>query len=56
MIHINPMLNIFGYRIYEVKLADGAVHALITKRRVLRGVDIKVIEIDEDIYMEKAND
>lgn len=55
MIHVNPMLNIFGYRIYEVKLADGSVHALITKRRVLRGTDIKAIEIDEDIYMEKAD-
>lgn len=53
MIHVNPMLNIFGYRIYEVSLEDGAVHALITRRRVLRGTEVKAIEIDEDIYLEK---
>jgi phosphatidylglycerophosphate synthase len=54
MIHINPMLNIFGYRIYELSQDDGAVHALITKRRVMRGSEIDVIEIDEDIYLEKS--
>ncbi|MGZ0174363.1 MAG: hypothetical protein ACKVHE_33080 [Planctomycetales bacterium] len=55
MIHVNPMLNIFGYRIYEISADDGAVHALITKRRVLRGSEIKVIELDEDIYLEKQD-
>lgn len=55
MIHVNPMLNIFGYRIYELSMDDGAIHALITRRRVLRGAEIKVIEIDEDIYLEKTD-
>lgn len=55
MIHVNPMLNIFGYRIYELSMDDGAIHALITRRRVIRGSEIKVIEIDEDIYLEKKN-
>ena len=55
MIHVNPMLNIFGYRIYELSMDDGAVHALITKRRVIRGSEIKVVEIDEDIYLEKPD-
>lgn len=53
MIHVNPMLNIFGYRIYEICSGDGAIHALITRRRVLRGSEVKVIEIDEGIFLEK---
>jgi hypothetical protein len=53
MIHVNPMLNILGYRIYELSMEDGAIHALITRRRVIRGSVISAIEIDEDIYLEK---
>jgi len=33
MIHINPMLNLFRWRIYEVTTDKGSVHTLIAKGR-----------------------
>lgn len=53
MTHVNPMLNIFGYRIYEASLEDGSIHALITKRRIKRGHTVSVIEVDDDVLLEK---
>jgi hypothetical protein len=55
MIHINPMLNLAGYRLYEITLEDGAVHSLITRRRIVRGETLSVIKAGEDILMEKAS-
>jgi hypothetical protein len=53
MIHINPMLNLAGYHLYEVTLEDGGVHSLISQRRVARGHPLSVIKIGEDILLEK---
>jgi hypothetical protein len=53
MIHINPMLNLAGYHLYEVTLEDGGVHSLISNRRVARGQPLSVIKIGEDILLEK---
>jgi hypothetical protein len=53
MIHINPMLNLAGYHLYEVTLEDGGIHSLISKRRVARGQPLSVIKIGEDILLEK---
>lgn len=53
MIHINPMLNLAGYHIYEIALEDGSIHSLITKRRIVRGEILKTIKIGEDILLEK---
>jgi hypothetical protein len=53
MIHINPMLNLGGYHLYEVTLEDGGVHSLISHRRVARGQPLAVIKIGEDILLEK---
>jgi hypothetical protein len=53
MVHINPMLNLAGYRLYEITLDDGAVHSLITRRRIVRGESLSVIKLGEDILMEK---
>jgi hypothetical protein len=34
MIHINPMLNLLGFHIYEIELKNGEIHSIITRRRV----------------------
>ena len=36
MIHINPMLNLFGYHLYEITLVEGETYALLTGRRISR--------------------
>lgn len=54
MIHINPMLNLSGYHLYEVAIEGGGTHALITRHRILRGDEVKVIKIGEDILLEKS--
>jgi hypothetical protein len=54
MIHINPMLNLGRYHIYEVTLEDETVHALISsKRRITRGQTLSAIKVGEDILLEK---
>ena len=53
MIHINPMLNLGHYHIYEVTLDDETVHAFITKRRITRGETLSAIKVGEDILLEK---
>ena len=52
MIHINPMLNMFGYRIYELSQPDGE-RLLITRRKIKRNEAIQVIVMDDDIYLGK---
>lgn len=54
MIHINPMLNLSGYRLYEVTLENGALHALITRRTVVRGDVINAVKAGEGILLEVA--
>lgn len=53
MIHINPMLNIIGYTLYDVTLESGSTHSLITRRHIVRGESLSVVKIGEDILMEK---
>jgi hypothetical protein len=53
MIHINPMLNLVRYHIYEVTLEDDTTHALISKRRISRGETLSTIKVGEDILLEK---
>lgn len=53
MIHINPMLNLFGYHLYEISVDDGSVRSIVTRRRLRRNADIRVVEIGEDIYLER---
>lgn len=51
MIHINPMLNLLGYKIYEIEDAEGGTHAVVSRRRISRGETLSVIKIDEDILL-----
>jgi hypothetical protein len=53
MIHINPMLNLVGYHLYEITLEDDGVYALITRKRIARGQALSVVKIGDEILMEK---
>ncbi len=55
MIQINPMLNLAGYHMYEIKVQDGGFHSLITKRRVVLGDTLEVVKAGEDILVEKEH-
>jgi hypothetical protein len=53
MIHINPMLNLVGYHLYEITTDDGGIYALVTKQRVGRDQKLSVVKIGDEILMEK---
>jgi hypothetical protein len=57
MLCINPMLNLVGYRVYEITVEHSAeTHALITRRqRRLKHNDvIRVIDAGRGILLEKV--
>jgi hypothetical protein len=54
MIHINPMLNLAGYHLFEVSLDDGSTRALITRRRrINRDAVLAVVKLGDDILLDK---
>ena len=53
MIHINPMLNLAGFHLYEITLKDGGIHSLISRRRIVRGETLSVVKAGADILLEK---
>jgi hypothetical protein len=55
LIHINPMLNLFGYHLYEVTLSDGGEYALITRQRVRRGENLRVCPVGEGLLLNRED-
>lgn len=55
MIHVNPMLNLFGYHLYEVTLEDGDVHSLITRRRIRHRETLTAVRLGDEILLEKPH-
>ncbi len=55
MIHINPVLNLVRYHIYEVTGEDGSPNALLTRRRIHRSDEVPVVIIGEAILLEKPS-
>ena len=55
MIHVNPMLNLLGYHLYEITTEDGGVHSLLTRRSIRRRETIEVVRIGDDILLEKLD-
>lgn len=53
MIHINPLLSLLGFHLYEVEDADGNPYFLISKRNLRRGDDIRAIDLANGIFVEK---
>lgn len=53
MIHINPILNLIGYHVYELEI-DGESHTLVTRRsRLVKGTNIDSVVIGDNLLMEK---
>jgi len=44
MIHINPMLNLVGFHLYEVRLDSGSSRFLVTRRGLARGDTLRVVD------------
>jgi hypothetical protein len=55
IIHINPMLNLFGYHLYEVTLENGDVHSLVTRRRIRHRETLTAVRLGDDILLEKPH-
>lgn len=54
MIYINPVLNIFGYHLYEVEVEHSRrAHYYIARKPLERGCDIRFVVLSDDIYLEK---
>lgn len=55
MIHINPMLNLFGYHLYEITAEDGGVHSLLARRTIRHKECINVVKLGDEILLEKPD-
>jgi hypothetical protein len=55
LIHINPMLNLFGYHLYEIIAEDGGVHSLLARRTIRHKESIIVVKLGDEILLEKRN-
>jgi hypothetical protein len=54
LIYVNPILNIFGYHLFQISNPDGKPSALITWRRyVKQGEQLSVISLGDFVDMEK---
>lgn len=54
MLHINPMLYLLKYHVYEVTFENGRHQHLITKRDIARDDVVKVVCIDRNLWIEGA--
>jgi hypothetical protein len=52
MIHINPMLNLSGYHLYEITIDSGATYSLVSRREVVRGETLSAIKASEGILLQ----
>lgn len=53
LIHINPIFNLLGFHIFDIKSKKGTKYTLITWRhRLRRGTVLNVAKIDDDLLME----
>ncbi len=54
MVHINPILNIFGYHIYEIETPSGSTYTVISRKgRIIKGEKLNVVVIGDDLLMER---
>jgi hypothetical protein len=55
MLHINPMLNLLGYHLYQITSEDGGVQSLVARRSIRHREVIKVVKIGDEILLEKTD-
>lgn len=54
LIHINPMMNMVGYHIYEIENNSGTIQTIISKKsRMVRNDKLKLVMIGDNLFMEK---
>jgi len=54
MLHINPMLNLAGFHLYEVTLEGKKDHfSLISRGRIALGATLEVIDLNSGMLLEK---
>lgn len=53
LIHINPVLLLANYRIYEVQDSMGSTRTVISKSRLVHGSELFVIDIGDSLSIEK---
>ena len=53
LIFVNPLLNLLGYKFYEVTNDYGNKTIIITKKEVIKGKILKVKNFDKMIYLEQ---
>jgi len=55
LIHMNPMLNLVGFRILEVECEHGGMSTLICRKNYIRpGTSISVVSLSNHVLMEKG--
>src|SRR5579872_6935425 len=45
LVHVNPILNLCGFRIHEIKLEGGGTHSLLSRRQIGRGDSLLVVKL-----------
>lgn len=54
LIHINPVMAVFGYHVYEIETPEGSTHTVISRRsRLIKGQLMRVVMIGDDLFLEK---
>ena len=56
MVHINPIMSLRGYRLFDVYLFDGRSYSVLAKTRLQSGAVINVLAIGKDIYLKTQSD
>ncbi len=51
-IHINPTLNMLGFKLFEIQDGAGSTYSLLARRRVLRGQPVSVRRAGGDVLIE----
>lgn len=54
MIHVNPMLYVFGFKLYEIENGRGEIFSLLTRNRIWRQKNLSVVKVGEDILLDKG--
>lgn len=53
MIHVNPVLSLLGYKLFELEMASGHRPTVITRQsRLLRGQGLRVVRLAHDIFID----
>jgi uncharacterized MAPEG superfamily protein len=54
LIHVNPVLSLCGFRVYDITIEAAGTYSLLSKRRIGRSDSLLVIKIGDDLFLEKT--